>query len=152
MELTSIPPCHLLQTHNLNWDKIVCICDKTSNNVTAYNGPFYHFRIQNIFLVLLKHIRIYLLLSNDHHMNHPGICLQPFIAQDISGYVHIMVYMIDNIVHAVSLIKCQNTWFLLQPFPCSKNLSCRFRIELIQYFIYVLWHNHISISIYLYRH
>jgi len=63
-----------------------------------------------------------------------------------------MVYKIDKIILVVSLIKCQNNWFLLQPLPCNKNRSYCFHIEQIQYFIYVLWQNYISASIYLHRH
>jgi hypothetical protein len=66
--------------------------------------------------------------------------------------LHIMVYKIDKIILVVSLIKCQNAWFLLQPLPCNKNRSYCFHIEQIQYFIYVLWQNYISASIYLHRH
>ena len=53
-----------------------------------------------------------------------------FRALDISEYVHITVYMIDQIIHVVLLIKRQNTWILLQPLPCDKNFSRRFHIEL----------------------
>ena len=66
--------------------------------------------------------------------------------------LHIMVYKIDKIILVVSIIKCQNSWFLLQPLPCNKNRSYCFHIEQIQYFIYVLWQNYISASIYLHRH
>jgi hypothetical protein len=41
---------------------------------------------------------------------------------------------------------------LLQPLPCNKNRSYCFHIEQLQYFIYVLWQNDISASIYLHRH
>jgi hypothetical protein len=92
-----------------------------------------HFCIQNIFLVFWKYIRIFLLLSNDHHMNARNL-----LEHWIYAYVHIMVYKIDKIILVVSLIKCQNAWFLLQPFPCNKNRSYWFHIEQIQYFIYIL--------------
>jgi hypothetical protein len=58
--------------------------------------------------------------------------------------LHIMIYKIDKIILAVSLVKCQNTWFLLQPLPCNKNRSYCFNIEQIQYFIYVLWQNKLA--------
>jgi hypothetical protein len=35
--------------------------------------------------------------------------------------LHIMVHKIDKIILAVSLIKCQNNWFLLQPLPSDKQ-------------------------------
>jgi hypothetical protein len=106
-----------------------------------------HSCIHNIFLVLRKYIRIFLLLSNDHHMNaHNLLEHRTYLDQ------HIMVYKIDKIIFVVSLIKCQNSWFLLQPLPCNKNRSYCFHIEQIPYFIYVLWQNYISASIYLHRH
>jgi hypothetical protein len=106
-----------------------------------------HFCIQNIFLVLRKYIRIFLLLSNDHHMNARNL-LEHWTYLDL----HIMVYKIDKIILTVSLNKCQNSWFLLQPLSCNKNCSCCFHIEQIQYFIYVFWQNYISSSIYMHRH
>jgi hypothetical protein len=106
-----------------------------------------HSCIHNIFLVLWKYIRISLLLSNDHHMNARNL-LEHRTYLDIN----IMVYKIDKIILAISLIKCLKSWFLLQILPCNKNCPYCFHIEQIQYFIYVLWQNYISASIYLYRH
>jgi hypothetical protein len=106
-----------------------------------------HSCIHNIFLVLWKYIRKSLLLSNDHHMNARNL-LEHRTYLDI----HIMVYKIDKITLAVSLIKCQYNWFSLQPLPCNKNRSYYFHIKQIQYFIYVLWQNYLSASIYLCRH
>jgi hypothetical protein len=85
------------------------------------------------------HKNIFLLLSSDHHMNaHHLLKHRTYLD------IHIMVYKIDKIILVVSLIKCQNIWFLLQPLPCNKNRSYCFHIEQIQYFIYVLWQNYIS--------
>jgi hypothetical protein len=105
-----------------------------------------HFYIQNLFLFLRKYIRIFLLLSVDHHMNARNL-LEHRTYLDI----HIMEYKTDKIILVVSLIKCQNSWFFLQPLPCNKNRSHWFHIEQIQYLIYVLWQNDISASIYLHR-
>jgi hypothetical protein len=92
-----------------------------------------HFCIQNIFLVLWKYIRIMLLLSSDHHMNARNL-LETYLD------IHIVVYKIEKIILAVLLIKYQNSWFLLQPLSQQEP------------FIYVLWQNYISASIYLHRH
>jgi hypothetical protein len=121
-----------------------CLCDKA--NVTHCNEPFVTSAYKHILSSSKVHKNI-LLLSNDQHMNaHNLLENQTYLD------LHMMVYKIDKIILAVSLIKCQNNWFLLQPFPCNKNRSYCFHIEHIQYFIYVLWQNYINASIYLYRH
>jgi hypothetical protein len=117
------------------------------NQCNTLQWTICHFCIQNIFLILLKYIRISLLLSIDHHMNAHNL-LEHRTYLDL----HIMLYKIDKIILAVSLMKCQNSWFLLQPLLCNKNRSYSFHIEQIQYFNYVLWQNFISAPIYLYRH
>jgi hypothetical protein len=108
-----VPPYNSEQIAK-NWDTILPVY-VTKTNILQWT--ICHFSIENIFLVLRKYIRIFLLLSNDHHMNARNL-LEHRTYLDI----HIMVYKIDKNILAVSLIKCQNSWSCFNLFHATRTV------------------------------